>query len=500
MANRATKMFSPKAPKYSAPTKVNKAGAGYGAWDRPVEEQFLQTLLTNTLSNTYYADERELLKESEALHNEMLDKDVDFYAKALVFARNEGYMRTQPVFGLAKLAGKNPSLFAKVFDKVILTPKDLSDFATILSSQRKGQGGRAVKRVVGKWLTKNLNDYWIVKYGAEKGDGGYSLKDMLRVFHPKGLNEIYAKYILGKDVELPASSPIALFEKLKKASSVEEKIAYIKSGKLPHEVASTFAGKDAKVWGAISFPMFALLRNLATLERNGAIENFKVQIQRDFKNPEYVKKSKILPFRFLKAFEMVKSEWVKDAMRDAIESSVENIPDFTGDFTVLLDISGSMQSFISQAAIFAVAAAKKAKEDKIYLFDTRVDPFSVSMRDSILTQSSKIYIRGGTDIGEAVAYLTRNKVKKDNIILITDEQQNAGSPAFKKIEEYRKSINKNAKFFIIDVSPYRSAMTPPEMDKNTFYIYGWSDQVLSFIASMSKGLDGQVSTVKASEL
>jgi 60 kDa SS-A/Ro ribonucleoprotein len=410
-------------------------------------------------------------------------------------------MRTQPVFGLAKLAGKSPSLFAKVFDKVVLTPKDLSDFTTILSSQRKGQGGRAVKRVVGKWLVNNLNDYWIVKYGAEKGDGGYSLKDMIRVFHPKGLNAAYAKYILGKeDAELPETSQIAFFEKLKKASSVTEKVDLIKKGKLPHEVASTFAGKDAKVWGAINFPMFALLRNLATLERNGAIDEFKTQIQRDFKNPDYVKKSKILPFRFLKAFEMVKNEWVKDAMRDAIESSVDNIPDFTGNFTVLLDISGSMSSFLSQAAIFAVAAAKKAKEDKIYLFDTRVDPFSVSMRDSILTQSSKIHTRGGTDIGEAVAYLTRNKVKKDNIVLITDEQQNAGSPAFKQIAEYRKNINKNAKFFIIDVSPYRSAMTPPEMDKNTFYIYGWSDQVLSFISSMSKGLDGQVSTVKASEL
>lgn len=500
MANRATKMFSPKTPKYSVPTKVNKDPAGYGAWDRPIEEQFLQTVLTNTLTNTYYADANELLKESEAVHKAMLAKDVDFYAKALVFARNEGYMRTQPIFGLAKLAGANVKLFEKVFNRVVLTPKDLSDFTTILSSQRKGQGGRAVKRVVGKWMVDKLNDYWIVKYGAEKGDGGYSLKDMLRVFHPKGLAENYAKYILGKETELPQGSQIFAFEQLKKASTVKDKVKWIKEGKLPHEVASTFAGKDAEVWGAISFPMFALLRNLATLERNGAIDLFKSQIQRDFKNADYVKKSKILPFRFLKASQMVKNEWVRDAMRDAIENSVDNIPDFNGDFTILLDISGSMGSFIDQAAIFAVAAAKKARESQIYLFDTRVDAFNISMRDSILTQASKIRVRGGTDIGEAVGYLTRNKVKRDNIILITDEQQNAGSPAFKKIAEYRKTINKNANFFIIDVSPYRSAMTPPEMDKNTYYIYGWSDQVLSFISSVSKGFGGQVQTVKASDL
>lgn len=500
MANRAVKMFTPKAPKYTPATKVNKGGAGYAAWDRPIEEQFLQTLLTNTLSNVYYADATELLKESEAIHDAMLVKDPIFFAKALIFARNEGYMRTQPILGLVKLSGVEPKLFEKVFDKVILTPKDLSDFTTMLSSQRKGQGGRAVKRVAGKWLANSLNEYWIVKYGAEKGDGGYSLKDMLRVFHPKGIKETYAKYILGKEVNLEDMKQIAAFEGLKGAKTVEEKVKFIREGNLPHEVASTFAGKDSKVWGAISFPMFALLRNLATLERNGAIDLFKEQIKKNFADPVYVKKSKILPFRFIKAGEKVSNAWVKDALRDAIENSVANLPDFKGSSTILLDISGSMRSFLPQAALFAVSAAKKADESKIYLFDTSVYEFPISMRDSILTQAEKIHTKGGTNIGAAIAHLTRNKIKRDSVILITDEQQNAGSPAFAQIAAYRKNINRDANFFIIDVSPYRSAMTPPEMDKNTFYIYGWSDQVLSFIANVSRGFGGQVATVKNLEM
>ena len=84
MANRTSKMFTPT-PKYSAPTKTNRDSAGYAAWDRPIEEQTLQTLLTNTLTNTFYADARELLKESEAVHDAMLAKDADFYARALVW-------------------------------------------------------------------------------------------------------------------------------------------------------------------------------------------------------------------------------------------------------------------------------------------------------------------------------------------------------------------------------------------------------------------------------
>jgi 60 kDa SS-A/Ro ribonucleoprotein len=242
--------------------------------------------------------------------------------------------------------------------------------------------------------------------------------------------------------------------------------------------------------------MFALLRNLATLERNGAIDKFKDQIQKNFNTPEYVKKSKILPFRFIKAFEKTSTEWVKDALRDAIENSVANLPDINGSTGILLDISGSMDSFMSQAALFAVSLAKKAKESVIYRFDTSVKPFNVSMRDSILTQAQRIGVEGGTNIGEAVDYLIRNNIKRDNVILITDEQQNAGSPAFKMIQAYHRKVNNKTKFFIIDVSPYRSAMTPPEMDGKMFYIYGWSDQVISFIASVSHGFNNQVEAVK----
>ena len=497
MANRTSKMFTPT-PKYSAPTKTNRDSAGYAAWDRPIEEQTLQTLLTNTLTNTFYADARELLKESEAVHDAMLAKDADFYARALVFARNEGFMRTQPILGLVKLAGKDIKLFEKVFPLVIRTPKDLSDFTTILGSKRKGQGGRAVKRVASKWIVDNLSDYWIVKYGAEKEDGAYSLKDMLRVYHPKGLKTGYAKYILGKDegLDLSEMPQIAAFEGLKSAKTVAERVKFIKEGKLPHEVASTFAGKDAKVWAAINFPMFALLRNLATLERNGAIDDFKEQIQKNFNTPEYVKKSKILPFRFIKAFDKIQNEWVKDALRDAIENSVDNLPNIAGSSTILLDISGSMGGFIAEASLFAVSAAKKAGESEIYLFDDSVTKFGISARDSILSQVSRIKVRGGTDIQGAIATLITRKVNRDNVILITDEQQNQGSPAFTEIERYRRLVNKNANFFIIDVAPYRTAMTPPEMDKNTFYIYGWSDQVLSFIASVSQGFNTQVQAVK----
>ena len=74
---------------------------GYPAYKRSLEEQYIQTLMTNTLGNTYYADKQELLQDANQVHDEMLEKDPVFVAKALLYARKDGYMRLQPIFCLA---------------------------------------------------------------------------------------------------------------------------------------------------------------------------------------------------------------------------------------------------------------------------------------------------------------------------------------------------------------------------------------------------------------
>lgn len=115
---------------------------GYPAFKRSAEEQYLQTLLTNTLGHTFYADTQQLLDEAQQLHHEMAKQNPQFMAKAIVFARNEGFMRLQPLFGLAVLSGCRPDLFAKVFLQVVRIPSDLSDFLTILQGMGRGEVGR----------------------------------------------------------------------------------------------------------------------------------------------------------------------------------------------------------------------------------------------------------------------------------------------------------------------------------------------------------------------
>ena len=90
--------------------------------------------------------------------------------------------------------------------------------------------------------------------------------------------------------------------------------------------------------------------------------------------------------------------------------------------------------------------------------------------------------------------LTREKDFFDTLIIVTDEQQNTGSPFYKQLRKHRREINPEARAFVIDVSPYGSAMTPPD-DGKTWYCYGWSDQIVSFIALALRGYGDLVETV-----
>jgi 60 kDa SS-A/Ro ribonucleoprotein len=498
--SRLNKTFKPKAPVVPPPTMVNRDG--YPAWSRPLDEQYLQTLLTNTFGGTFYADAKTLVAESAQVHDAMLAKDPAFAANALVYARQKGFMRSQPVYGLAKLAGVDADLFKKVFPMVIKTPNDLRDFFAVISSLRKGEGGRAIKKAAGDWIVKNLSEYWAIKYGSGDRDG-YSLADLIKVSHPNygGAKMPLVSYLFGKgdrDAILSQLPQVAAFEALKKATTDKEKIDAITKGRLPHEVASTFAGTSTSVWKAIvaHMPIFALLRNLATIERHGVLPAVRAHILKMFSDEAAIAKSMILPYRFLEASKHVKDSQVVDALRDAVELSFANVPDVEGRLAVFLDISGSMAGdFLQKASLFAFAAMKKAKGNGRFLvFDTSADDLKFSTRDSILTQASRVHTRGGTDTSCPMKKLTKEKDRVDTILLVTDEQQNAGSGFYKALLEYQAKVNRKVVTMILDIAPYRSAVTPDV--PGVYYSYGWSDTALSFLAMASKGWDSQVEAVR----
>ncbi|WP_438447040.1 TROVE domain-containing protein [Gorillibacterium sp. sgz5001074] len=485
------------------PTTRNKDQ--YPAYTRSVEEQYLQILLTNTMSNTYYADQNELLSDAEQLHHEMAVGNPSFMAKAIVFARNSGFMRLQPLFGLAILSAYRPDLFAKIFLQVVRIPSDLFDFLTILKGQGRGEGGRAVKRQVNRFLA-TVSEYWAVKYNGR--GRGYSLGDVIATAHPKPSDMkqmALFRYLRGLEANIGLLPQVEALERLKVAASEQEQIEWIERGKLPYETVTGAIKPSKAIWEALLYqmPTFALLRHLNALQRAGVLEekhHLDYVISR-ITDEEALRRAHILPFRFATAFRQVEHPELRDALRDAVDLTFGNLPEVGENTAIFLDISGSMDGqYLEIGSVFALALYKKTKGNSLFwLFNTEVRDVRPSKRDSILGQAEHIRACGGTDTGAPVRKLFQERKRVDQIIIITDEQQNSGSPFYQELAHYRSKVNPDVKTFVVDIAPYRYAMVPPQ-DHHTFYIYGWSDTVLSYIAQSVQGYASMTEQVNAMAL
>jgi 60 kDa SS-A/Ro ribonucleoprotein len=482
---------------FTAPVVVTNH-EGYPAFTASDEQRYVQTLLTNTLGNTFYVSQKDLLEESKMHHARMVAVAPEFVAKALVYARNKGYMRTQPVYGLACLVAykgdakeveRRRKIAASIFGEIIQTPNDLYDFVTLAGTLGCKLNSRGLKKMVTTWLNAKMNEYWAIKYGANKEE--VSLRKVLRHFHPAH-TELY-RYMRAKkggfEANLAELPKIRAFEALKVASTDAEKVKAIQEGGLPHEVATAFAGTSTDVWNAIvpNLPIFALLKNLATLERHGVLEANRARIEGMLTSEVQIAKSKIFPYRYAKAMEHVQASWLQDALRVAVEKSFVNVPPLAGKTVVFLDVSGSMEGDrIKQSSLFAMSVMKQAADSRLFLFSMGTQEFKFSRIDSLLTQANSITANGGTDTSSPLRKLLAEKCNVDNIVLITDEQQNQGAPFNQVLEQYRRSVNAEVKLFIINVAP---GTTHPCVAAHplTHHIFGWSDQVLSFISLATQG-------------
>lgn len=479
---------------FNTPRSVLHHQDEYTAYERLVEEQYIQMLMTNTMNNTFYADEHQLMQEAAYSHQEMAELDTGFMSRALVYARNEGFMRLQPLYGLAVLSGLDPKQFGKVFSHVVKTPADLADFLTILRGSGRGQGGRAVKRQINQFLNE-ISEYWVMKYNGR--GRGYSLSDMVATAHPRPKDEkqlALFRYLRGHETDLALLPQLQALQKLRTTRNPASQIHQIEKGKLPYSVVTSILQPTRQIWEALMFqmPMFAMLRHLNAMDRAGVFAKKKniAYVTRRLTDAEALRQSRILPFRFVKAYETVQRTELREALEQAVELSIHNLPPLPGRTAIFLDRSGSMQGdYLRIGSVLALALYKQTRGSSLFwLFDQRVQDAHPALDRAILAQADQIRAQGGTDTGRPVRELREAEERVDRIIMITDEQQNEGSPFYAELERYRRTMNPQLQAFIVDITPYRQAMVPPR-DGQTFYIYGWSEAVLTYIADAVTGYE-----------
>src|SRR5271166_91796 len=182
--------------KVTLPTNtVNEAGGtAYKLSDKAALAQYA---MTGCFNGTYYVSDKEQLKKVLELATKVEPK---FVAKLAVYAREKGLMKDMPAVLAAVVAGQDPELLSKIFDRVVDNPKMLRNFVQVVRSGATGRKslGTRPKKLIQNYL-ETLNDEQLFK--ADVGNDP-SLQDIIKLVHPKPTNKqrsaLYG-YLLDKE-------------------------------------------------------------------------------------------------------------------------------------------------------------------------------------------------------------------------------------------------------------------------------------------------------------
>jgi len=510
MAN--VSVFNTLFAKLPAATATNNSAAPTYRYEP--KHRLAQLVMTGCMNQTFYADAEAQLSDVLTLAR---DLDSSFIAKTAVYSRERGHMKDMPALLVAVLAAKGAPEFAVAFERVIDNGKMLRNFVQIVRSGatgRKSLGSRP-KKLVQAWLNKASEQQLLQ---AAVGNSP-SLADVVKMVHPKPTEpwrEAFFAWLIGKSFDVAALPPLTRSLLAMRAGEGDALPA------VPFQLLSNET-LSAEQWAVVAERMGwqALRMNLNTLARNGVfkIPAMSQKIARRLSDPAAVAKARVFPYQLLAAYNTVSDSVprvVKEALQDALDQALSNVPALEGNVVVCPDVSGSMRSAVTGvrkgattnvrcidvAALVAAALLRKHKDARVLPFEVKVVNIQLNPRDSVLTNAQKLAAigGGGTNCSAPLALLVKENAKVDTVIMVSDNESwvdktRRGATETMKQWELIKRRNPNAKLVCIDIQPYGNTQAQERDD--ILNVGGFGDAVFDVMAQFANGSFGAGHWVEA---
>ena len=501
MAN--TNLFQSIKNRFTKTDTHNEAGGI--AYTLTPKQQLAQLAATGCLNNTFYADAQsqldQVLKLAESL-------DAEFIAKTAVYARQKGFMKDMPALLLAVLAQKDVNMLARVFDQVVDNGKMLRNFAQIIRSGAVGRKsfGNRPKKLMQTWLLTATEKQLL---NAAIGNSP-SLADVVKMVHPKpreAWRAAWFAWLIGKPYDREALSPITrAFEDYKQS----------REGELPNVPFQMLTALDLNCgdWAQIARngSWQQVRQNLNTFLRHEVFaksKNIKMVAEK-LRDETAIARARVLPYQLLTAYQATSDQMpseIREALQDAMETAVQNVPAIQGKVVVCPDVSGSMHSSVTGyrgsatsktrcidiAALVSAAMLRTNPQARVIPFEQITVNVQLNPRDSIMTNAEKLANvgGGGTACSAPLAMLNREKADVDLVVIVSDNESWAddsqgwgATTSLMKEWDILKRRCPEAKLVCLDIQPYTKAQTRNRHD--ILNIGGFSDQVFSLIGSFAE--------------
>lgn len=453
---------------------VNKSG--HAAYKMGDKSKLVTQVLTSFFNEKkFYGDNSSEMQETI---KSVIANQPEFVANLAVFARREFNMRSVSHVLAAYLAHEpNGKPYAKRVIKAICLRGDdateiLSCYLSIFGKPIPNGLRRALKEVLA-----GFDEYTLAKY---KGDGkAVEMRDLVCICRPDPKTEAQSQ-AFKKLLEGRLESPETWEAELSKYGNTKETWESLIHG------------------GKVGY--MALLRNLRNI-LSAKPANLDKVLEK-LADPDAVRKSKQLPFRFLSAYKMVEniaSSKVLDTLEKACAASVDNMERLPGLTVIAVDVSSSMGAPVSAksetrcfeiGALLGMIANRICEDSVFYTFSNSAEKIPVSTCAPLLYSASTFRVFGGTNMAAPFEHMMRDGVKADRVIVISDNECNVdlhlwGSRTVQEeADEYRKRSGCDCWVHAIDLQGYG---TQQFAGPKTNIIAGWSEKVFDFIRMAEQG-------------
>ena len=525
------------------------------------KEELISTVMTTFLQGEYY--EKEATKIARI--QELLKKvDPLFAAKLAIYARNEGNLRSVTHFVAAEIAKyvSGTDWGKRFYNRIVVRPDDMSEIVSAYA-HINGMPQKDISKIPNamkggfKTALERLDAYQIDKYKMKNRE--VSLIDLIRLFHPKGNQknaEAFKRLVNGESLEGLYETKI-LEKEMTKAGQLTKGATEDEKKEAKHEAIAEILDNVK------GMPIMNLIRNLRNiiLYAPDKVEDACAQLRIKDK----ILNSRLLPFRFATAYaEIEKMTWGKpntdtaiafesdkaegeltkaqfdslkrsvlDALEDAIQYSVENIPELEGNVAILVDHSGSCRgdaggssavsafSKTSTAMIgnlFGSMMAYRQKNVYIGLFGDKLIDVPMDRNMKMLDFNKMSFDKGAccgpcTEAGiyDFMRKCIDEKKKVDNVVVFSDCQignntyeftpwygdksSDLGGHFHELFKEFKK-LNPMCNWIVVNL---RQSGGTSVFDKSMriLNISGWSDKIFDTIKSQCRGWDAVIKEIES---
>ncbi|HAP64103.1 MAG TPA: TROVE domain-containing protein [Cytophagales bacterium] len=480
---------------------------GERAYAMTPEMELYTAVVTASLSGKFYETDAERHQRTVHLIGKVSPQ---FVAKLAIYTREKMYLRSIPVVLAVELAKihRGDSLVKETVTRIIQRADEITEVLAYYQWTNRREGTKklnGLSKQVQKGVAAAFGKFDEYQFGKYNRKAEVTLRDALFLTHPKGQSQtqqaLYNK-IATESLETPYTWEVEL--------SVLGQQGFIGE----QTRAKAMAEKWEELIDSGRLGYMALLRNLRNLLEVHVSKQHILKVADALGNPEQVRRSKQLPFRFVSAYREVQATGVRhafilmEALETAVLASAANIKGFDRATRVVLasDVSGSMVKPISPRStvmaydvglVLSMLLRNRCKNVVTGLFGDTWKRMEMP-KGNILANVEQLRRRSG-EVGYAtngylvIRDLYERREAVDKVMIFTDCQLwNSRYASDAHIQQewlrYLREVAPNAQLYLFDLAGY--GQSPLQRNQHgVAFIAGWSDKVFEVLEALENGAE-----------